>query len=157
LLRRRGALVAREDVAREGQTAYLGIAAGNESWNLNDELLSQLRLRYRLLVLTGRMRSEYAPVWGPHADSRFERVWCRDDFDGLQPKPSPDMLLAVLSQVKLESAIYIGNSVDDMRAASEAGLGRIAVRSTTSDAALRTAGAEYVIDTVNDLGEVIAI
>ncbi len=157
LLRRRGVAVTIQEIAREGQSCYLGIAGENERWSLSDEVLAQLKLRYRLLVLTGRTRAEYEPVWGKFAGSRFEHVWCRDDFDGLRPKPAPDMLLSVLNQSQVESAIYIGNSVDDMRAAIEAGLGRIAIRSTTPDAALRDAGAEYILDDVNSLREVIAI
>lgn len=157
LLRRRRVAVTRQEIAREGESRYLGIAAKREKWNLSDDIVARLRLRYRLLVLTGRTRAEYVPVWGEHTDSRFEHVWCRDDFNGLQPKPAPDMLLAVLDRMKLEGAIYIGNSVDDMRAAREAGLGRVAVRSTTSDRALYDAGAEYIVDNVNNLNEVILV
>lgn len=155
LLRRRGVVVGRAELARAGQGVYLETAVQNEEWMMPDDLLDRLRARYRLLILTGRPRAEYTPVWGKHADARFERVYCRDDFGDLRPKPAPDTLLATLRELALMGGIYVGNSVDDMRAAREAGLRRIGVANGTTAAALTRAGAEHIIPSVSDLGKVL--
>ena len=76
---------------------------------------------------------------------------------GGKPKPAPDYLLKVKEDYGVVDGVYVGNSVDDMRAAREAGLAAIAVTTTLPEQALRDAGAQMILASVNELKEVFCI
>jgi histidinol-phosphate aminotransferase len=151
LLRRRGIDVPRDEIAEVGTQEYLAIASQVETLLFEDPLLENLSKRFRLFVLTGRYRREYDSVWGKRLDPLFERVYCRDDLDHCQPKPSGEGLKHCLSAHCIHHAYYIGNSVDDMQAATEAGLAPIGVTTVHDEILLRQAGAKHVIPGVQAL------
>lgn len=151
LLQRRGVTVPREQIAVEGSEIYLSLAAENETLMIEPELLKELSRRYRLFVVTGRMRPEYDPVWATRMDGFFERVYCRDDLNGHRPKPAPDPLLAVLEKHSLKGGFYVGNSVDDMKAAVGASLIPVGVTTTQTESVLCEAGARCILTNTNDI------
>jgi HAD superfamily hydrolase (TIGR01549 family) len=116
---------------------------------IDTALLSQLSKRYRLFILTGRTRPEYEPLWAEKLGPFFERVYCRDDLAGLEAKPSPDMAKAIIQDNDLAGGFYVGNSVDDMRCAKDAGL--VALGVSKSKDILAQAGAFEVIKDINDI------
>ncbi len=157
MLRRRGVRVTREQVDAAGKVIYLKLASKGEKPLISFDLLRSFRRRYRLFLHTGRTRDEYAPVWGRTMDSIFESVMCRDDAPMLRPKPAPDQLLNLLGRHGCEGGIYVGNSVDDMRAAAGAGLARIGVTTTMEREVLLSAGAEHVVDSTGEVAELLGM
>ncbi|MBK8189661.1 MAG: aminotransferase class I/II-fold pyridoxal phosphate-dependent enzyme [Vampirovibrionales bacterium] len=161
LLRRAGKDVSREAIVALAKPLYLSLARDHESWPTAPEALRAFSKRYRTLVVTGRPRDEYAPVWGERLDACVERVFCQDDFDGagsaLPRKPAPDLLKAAMAARGVCGGAYVGNSVDDMAAARAAGLRAWGVATTHSPEALAQAGAERVFQSIPQLQEALMI
>jgi phosphoglycolate phosphatase-like HAD superfamily hydrolase len=157
LLRRRGVEVTREQIAEEGVPLYLELARENEKLFVEVDLLKKLAKRYRLFIATGRTRPEYDPLWAETLDPVFEKVYCIDDTPDLAPKPAPDVLQKVIEDHGLAGGLYVGNSVDDMKSATGAGLEAIAVATNTDPALLREAGAALVLDSPSDIGKVFML
>ena len=151
LLRRAGRPKPLEQVQREGKALYLELAASVEPPFFRPGLLESLARRHPLFLYTGRPRDEYEPLWG--ARLTFEGVLCRDEVE--RPKPDPEGLLKILERYRLTGGVYLGNSVDDMRAARAAGLTAIGVTSNQSAEVLRQAGAEVVVGSVNELEDLL--
>lgn len=151
LLHRQGVHVQRVTIAAEGTQLYLELASQVETFELEPLVLERLARRYRLLVVTGRTRAEYEPIWGPFMEPLFERVVCVDDEPSARPKPAPDTLKVALDAPELESGFYLGNSVDDMQAALAAGLLPIGVTTTLDSASLVRAGAAGTLSRVAEL------
>ena len=153
LLRRRGTPLPWAQVSREGVAHYLSLARSVERLKVPVETLKRLGRRFRLFVLTGRTRQEYDPVWGEVLDPLFERIYCRDDFPDLPPKPAPDMFRAMMRLHGFAGGSYVGDSVDDMRAAAVAGLRPVGLAGTLTATILLEAGAEVVLDSPERIEE----
>ncbi len=151
LLRRRGVETEINRIARRGKAIYLASAREREFLLVPVESLRRLGRFRRLLLYTGRTRDEYEPVWGDTLTPLFERVACKDDLPGLPPKPAPDQLRALMREQGIEGGAYVGNLVDDMRAATGAGLTAVAVATTHDEETLRAGGAEAVLGSPKDL------
>ena len=159
LLRRQDIEATLEAVTAAGKPIYLSLALApdqaleqtQETWLMSPKILAQLSKICRVAVVTGRPRDEYAPVWQSRLDPLVERVFCCDDLtmpngSPLPKKPAPDTLTAALAELGATQGAYIGNNVDDMRAAAAAGLMPIGVASTHSAETLTAAGAERIVD-----------
>jgi histidinol-phosphate aminotransferase len=157
LLHRRGVEMTLKDVAGEAIPLYLKLAEEHEEAYFDDDLLTRTRGRHPQFIVTGRTRQEYDPIWGSRLDPLFERVYCLFDVPGGKPKPAPDYLLKVKEDYGVVDGVYVGNSVDDMRAARDAGLAAIAVTTTLPEKALREAGAQLILSSVNELKQVFCI
>ncbi|MBS2007326.1 MAG: aminotransferase class I/II-fold pyridoxal phosphate-dependent enzyme, partial [Cyanobacteria bacterium SZAS TMP-1] len=157
LLRRRGVEKTLKEIVNEATPLYLQLAVEHEAAYFDEDLLPRTRERHPMFIVTGRTRQEYDPVWGSRLDPLFERVYCLFDVPGGKPKPAPDYLLKVKEDYRFVDGVYVGNSVDDMRAAREAGLAAIAVTTTLPAETLREAGAQMVLSSVNELKKVFCI
>jgi len=157
LLRRRGVEKTLKEIVNEATPLYLQLALEHEAAYFDEDLLPRARERHPLFIVTGRTRPEYDPIWGSRLDPLFERVYCLFDVPGGKPKPAPDYLLKVKEDYAVADGVYVGNSVDDMRAAREAGLAAIAVTTTMPAETLKEAGAQLVLSSVNDLKKVFCI
>jgi len=151
LLRRRDVSITSGKIAEEGVPLYLELARENEKLFIEVDILKKLAKRYRLFIVTGRVRAEYEPLWAEIFDPVFENVYCKDDTPGLPPKPAPDVLKKVIADNGLSGGLHIGNSVDDMKSAVGAGLETIAVATNTDRAFLTEAGAALVLDLPSDI------
>lgn len=92
-----------------------------ERWFPQPGLLERLTERRGLAIFTGRLRHEadislrrFAP------DLRFDPIICADDV--AIGKPAPDGLFAIRDQYPGRELIYVGDTVDDARSASAAGV-----------------------------------
>lgn len=157
LLKRRGVSISVRDFSPEATKLYLSLAPSAETLLMEVEALKKLAKRFPIFIVTGRTRPEYDPVWGERLNPLFKRVYCLDDIAGLGAKPSPDYLSRNLKDFDLKYGVYIGNSVDDMNAALAAGIDRIAINTSASDAALKEAGAQLIINNMSELGKVFQI
>lgn len=143
LLRLRGVAVERSAMASQGLELYLRYAHGCERLLVERPGLKRLGTVCPLFVVTGRVRAEYEPVWATRLDELFIEVVCRDDRD-LPPKPSPALVLDLMSRHGISSGYFVGNSVDDMRAGCGAGLVAVGVATNQTPEALIEAGATLV-------------
>ncbi len=157
LLRRRQIAVDIEQLKPEAISLYLQVAPKTEKLSISLEILERLRQRHPLFIVSGRRRVEYEQVWANTMDPLFKRVYCVDDLADCRAKPWPDYLSRATQDFNLRSGVYIGNSVDDMKAASQAGLTAIGLTTTTSEAVLRSAGAQIIINDINQLEQIFQL
>jgi len=160
LARQKGGSPTREQVIEVFQRIYLG---GNndgliarERWLPRNGLLQQLSQRFRLALFTGRERweaqftlSKFAP------DVVFDPIIGMEDVQ--REKPDPEGLLKIVQAVTSQQVFYIGDAVDDCRAARAAGVPFIGIagpRSPLREELVRLfqqEGAQAVIADVNEL------
>jgi len=152
LLKRRGVEETYKEIAQKALPIYLELAKQHETWLSDPQILDALKKRYRLAVVTGRCRAEYDSIWGEQFKPYFEAIFCQDDIANAKGKPAPDLLVGALKALKASDGVYVGNSVDDMQAAKATGIARIAVTTTHGRDVLVPAGAEYVCDSLEELG-----
>ncbi len=157
LLRRRGVEVEWDTLAEEGRKVCFKLAPENEKLLVDIELLKKLSKRYRLFLATGRPRDEYEGLWSDTFDPVVEKAYCCDNIEGLKPKPAPDLLKAIIGRHGIEGGYYVGNLVDDMKAAVGAGLEGIGVTTNTTKENLLEAGAKLVIETTPDIRKVFML
>ena len=86
----------------------------------------------------------------------FVDVLCLGEH-GLPGKPSPEGLHHLMKKHELRGGAYVGNSVDDMRAAKEAGLIAVGVTTNQSAETLRHAGADYILEKLADLAQLLLL
>lgn len=137
LLRRRGITVTLSELVPQAVELYLKLAPKAEKPYFEDSLLARAAARHPLFIVTGRTRKEYEPIWGQRLDGAFKRIYCVDDLPDAAPKPAPDFLLRVKCDYDIADGIYIGNSVDDMQSARQAGMSAIGICTNLSADTLR--------------------
>lgn len=157
LLRRRGIRVALSELVPQAVELYLKLAPTAEKAFFEDSLLPRAAARHPLFIVTGRTRKEYEPIWGQRLNGAFKRIYCVDDLPDAAPKPAPDFLLRVKCDYDIADGIYIGNSVDDMQSARQAGMSAIGICTNLSADALKAAGAQITLNSVNELTKVLSI
>jgi histidinol-phosphate aminotransferase len=159
----RGVEVSLDDVTKAFQEAYLGTSTSpglreSERMLVPVDVLSRLAERLPLAIVTGRPREE-AEWFLDKAEltDLFPTVVCMEDGP-LKPDPAPVQLAR--SRLAVERAWMVGDTPDDIRAATAAGVLPIGVvapgpNPTASTAALRESGAATVLGTINDLLELL--
>jgi HAD superfamily phosphatase len=164
MIAERGKSPTREDVVDVFQKISYGTNCDGlirqERWLASDGLLLRLSTRWRFALFTGRMRWEadytlrrFAP------DIAFDPVIGMEDV--AHEKPDPDGLLKILREPRPERVYYIGDTMDDCRAAQSANVPFIGVAADglplRSDLVKRfeQANAVAVISEVNQLEQVL--
>ncbi len=157
LIFRRGYEADIEDIVLTAIPMYKEIAMDKEELICDLAVLESLRKRHRIFVVTGRCRVEYDPVWASRLDSVFDQIYCMGDRPHLQAKPSGDYLEACMKENNLTDAIYIGNSVDDVAAAHSIKIEAFGVSTTLSAEQLTASGASRVLESVDELKELLGL
>jgi histidinol-phosphate aminotransferase len=147
LCQRRGKTLSLDAIAADGLPLYLSLAKATETLMLEESTLTRLKKRYRLGIVTGRYRSEYDAIWAERLNPYMDVVVCRDDIPNTPGKPNPDLLHQALKAMNAKAGVYVGNSIDDVKAAIAAGLTAIAVETTQSAESLIQDGATLVLPT----------
>ncbi|MBI5611385.1 MAG: histidinol-phosphate transaminase [Deltaproteobacteria bacterium] len=163
LVQELGGAVAYDQVVETFQSLYWGDDGDGliqeEEFCVPAELRARLRQRYATAIVTGRPRVEAlraleiagaTDTWAP------DRVAAMEDGPN---KPAPDGILRMLEHlgVAAAEAAYLGDSVDDMRAARAAGVRAVGVlppQATWTDGLcerLVEAGAEWVFASVGEV------
>jgi len=148
LLRRKNKPEPLEQVVQRGKEIYAKLAPSAETPYFQEEWLQNWRKRHRTFIFTGRPRDEYDSIWGERLKPHFDDVLCLGEH-GFPGKPAPDGLHHLMQKHSLKGGIYIGNSVDDMRAAKAAGLFAIGITTNQSAETLRAAGADLIVDSLD--------
>lgn len=112
--------------------------------------LQTLKQKYKLAMLSGSTRKQFDNY------SELLKVF---EFtvagkEASKPKPFPDALLDIADKFDLmpSECAYIGDFWQDMKAAESAGMWAIAIRNRyNSDEVLRDAGADVIINNLNEL------
>ncbi|MBN9418801.1 MAG: HAD family hydrolase [Candidatus Eremiobacteraeota bacterium] len=150
LLRRQNRPRPLDDIIRQGKELYARLAPTNETPYFTQEWLQNWQKRRRLFIFTGRTRDEYESIWGERLNPYFTEVLCLGEH-GFPGKPAPDGLHYLIQKHALQGGLYIGNSVDDMRAAKAAGLQAVGITTNQSEETLRKAGADHIIHRLDQL------
>ena len=131
-----------------------------ERWLAIDGLFKRLARNCRLSVFTGRLRWEAHVTLNRFAPDLFAPVVGSDDVE--RTKPAPDGLIKIRETVPHENVWYVGDTVDDARSASAAGVPFIGIASLASPrrpeliGLLRAEGAVAVLEDINELEAAIA-
>jgi HAD superfamily hydrolase (TIGR01548 family) len=150
-----------EDVKRIFEKMYWGSngTRGNvwrERWLVPTRLLKCWAERAELALFTGRNRRELEHTL-EHFDvtKLFSRTVTMDDVKQL--KPHPEGLLRLLNGTDANSALYLGDHLDDALAAKRAGVPFLGVLRHGSEAhrvradQLREHGAQIILHSTNEL------
>jgi HAD superfamily phosphatase len=130
-----GVQVNYDDVVVRFQSIFFGEGADGlirrETWIPQPGFLESLDGRYRLAIFTGRLREEAQVTL-----DRFARGVVFDPIVGHQDveheKPAPDGLLKIAAGADGGRLLYVGDSVDDARAATAAKVGFIGIASPSN-------------------------
>ena len=155
----------RSAVIRVFQNYYLGNdfdgLIKNEIWLLDRAVLEDLSDKFGLGIVTGRPRAEMRHTLRRfNVLSFFPVVVTMDDLPPGRGKPDPLGILQALSRLGHREGYYVGDTIDDMKAALSAGLTPLgalqaggAGRGTKR--ALLAHGAARVLTDINRIGEVL--
>ena len=92
-----------------------------ENWFPAEGLLERLLSKFELAIFTGRLRYEADISLKRFArECRFDPIICSDDV--ANGKPAPDGLHSIQRMKPGRKLIYVGDTVDDARSASAAGV-----------------------------------
>lgn len=132
-----------------------------ERWIATDGLFERLAQRCDFALFTGRLRWEADCTLSRFASTlRFDPIVGLDDVQ--EPKPSPEGLLKISSAFRGSRMWYVGDTVDDARAARAAGVPFIGIAAPESPrrpelvAVFEAENAIAVLDDINQLESVIA-
>jgi len=130
IIQSRGRGVLKEKVIEKFQELYLGVDKKkgfieNEKWLLNKKVLDYLSKKYLIGILTGRPKEEAFIALDKEGFRRyFGVIIAMEDCEG-KGKPNPFGLFLALEKLgypNSKNAIYVGDSLDDIRAAKNAGI-----------------------------------
>ncbi|MBW2980637.1 TIGR01548 family HAD-type hydrolase [Candidatus Woesearchaeota archaeon] len=164
LIKNKGGKVGKGVVVDKFQNYYLGENfkgfIRNEKWLLDVGVLTRLKGKYKLAILTGRPKpeAEYA-LKRFKMEKFFDVVITMDDIPKNRQKPNPYGLRLVMRKLRVEDAIYFGDVVDDMVMAAKARVKSIGVVPAYMDGdtkkLLLEKGAVAVLDDINQLEGVL--
>jgi HAD superfamily phosphatase len=153
-----------DDVVSRFQKIFLGENNDGlilrERWLAGEGLFDRLAANHTLAIFTGRYGWEAQITLDRFAKQIFDPVIGLDHVT--YPKPHPEGLHRIRTKVSHRNVWYLGDSVDDARAASAAGVPFIGIAAPAAPrheelaALLRDEGAIAVIDDINSLEDVLA-
>jgi histidinol-phosphate aminotransferase len=118
--------VSREKIISKFQEFYLGKKAtkgfiNNETLLLSKEILLNLYRNYRLGIVTGRPKEEtYYVLQKLGVFDFFDVIITLQDYPDDKAKPNPFSINLALKKLGRKNAIFIGDNVDDIKAAKNA-------------------------------------
>jgi HAD superfamily phosphatase len=159
-----GVEVAFERVVEHFNKLFLGNGSDGmilrERWIAAPGLMERLASRYRLAIFSGRRMYEVEPTLARFAAGlRFDPIVTAELTPRL--KPAPDGLNLILETNPDARLTYIGDAIDDGRAAKAAGVPFIGVASMASPRRddlvrlFREEGAAAVVEDINQLESVL--
>jgi HAD superfamily phosphatase len=108
-----------EEVKAHFQELFLGGLILREKWIARPGTLEKLSEQFRLAVFTGRPRNEADLTLQRFAGTiAFDPIVAMEDVEN--PKPAPDGLLRIARDNPGAKLFYVGDSIDDARAARAA-------------------------------------
>ncbi len=164
MIKAHGGTATYKEVVEYFQKLFLGEnndgMIAREEWIAKEGLFDRLAESHILAVFTGRLRSEAHITLNRFLPGVFEPVIGSDDV--VNPKPHPDVLLTIFTLTDHAKSWYIGDTVDDARAAQAAAVRFIGIASPSNPRyeevvrLLKAEGAVAVLDDINGLEAVLA-
>ena len=168
LIQKRGVRIPKEKIIDKFQELYLGANGKeglieNEKWLLDKQILQDLSKRYLVGIVTGRPKEEaIIPLRKAGVEDYFKAIVAMEDCVG-KGKPNPFGILLCLEKLGAQenkNAYYIGDALDDIRAAKNAEITAIGClpprnRSEELRKMMGNLGAKKVIDEVNEITAVL--
>jgi HAD superfamily phosphatase len=161
VLRENGKDIEKQAIIDVFQKFYLGNnfdgLIESERWLLRLSVLEQISRICKTGIVTGRPRMETSYVLERFGvGDFFSVVITMDDVPPDKNKPDPFGIELALKNLSSDSVHYFGDTVDDMRAAKNAGVTPIGVLAPGSDqagqkAVLLNHGASRILDDINDV------
>ena len=148
--------------ATKGIGRATAITFANAGWDLiliarNIDMLQELSNReYLLSIATSGSRAMLKSMFSSYDIEKFFSITCT--ADEYAAKPSPDMLNFIVSSLSVDKrrSLMVGDSVNDIYAANNAGISAVGVTSGVgSGDYLSSAGAIEVVDDIRDLLQII--
>ena len=133
----------------------------NETWLLKQRNLERLFNRYRLGIVTGRPGNEAQFAMERFGkQGYFEVIITLDDTPPGKGKPEPFGIIEAMKKLNADSAVYVGDTIDDMKAATAAGVIAIGILTDNSRDQkqidlLKSNGAQMVLEDVNELVKIL--
>lgn len=165
IIKEEGYQVKKDKIIEKFQNLYRGDNFDglvlNEKWLLKTNTIKWIKNRYKTGIITGRTKKNALfSLKKNKVYQYFDVHITMDDTPGAKKKPSPFGIKKAMKQLKVKTAIYAGDSVDDMRAASAAGITPIGVINPFHPFAkqkqlLNENGAKHIIEDINQIIEVI--
>jgi HAD superfamily phosphatase len=131
-----------------------------EQWLASNGLFDRLGSAHHLAVFTGRLRWEANVTLNRFLPNRFDPVIGADDVT--RTKPDPEGIHKICASIEHGKCWYVGDTVDDARAAARAGVPFIGIAAKTNPrypalvTLLRNEGAIAVLDDINSLEAALA-
>jgi len=159
-----GGSASREEVERLGWEIFWGDGGEGliqrERWLVEGDLLERLGEQARLAIFTGRGRRTAGHTLRRFAaEIAFDPIVTSSDLENL--KPAPDGLLRVRAAHPAAEIVFVGDNVDDARAARAAGVPFVGIAERElhqRDEIVRLfeqEEARVVIETVNELEQAV--
>ena len=163
MIRQRGRDIPYEKVVEHFQNLFHGDGTNGlilrERWLGTDCLFDHLATNHHLAVFTGRTRWEANVTLDRFLPERFHSVVGSDDVS--HGKPNPEGLHKIRGSFAHRKCWYVGDTVDDARASSAAGIPFIGIASKANPRydelvrLLEAEGAVAVLDDINSMEAVI--
>ncbi len=129
MIHARGGKTTHAEVVDYFQQIFLGDGGNGlilrERWIAQDGLFERLSKNHTLAIFTGRLRWEAKLTLDRFTKITFDPIVGADDVSRL--KPDPEGLLKICATVEHGKCWYIGDTIDDARAAHAAGVPFIGV------------------------------
>jgi HAD superfamily phosphatase len=138
----RGVAVEYARVVERFNQLFFGEYMQREKWLPADGLLERLASAHSLYIFTGRLNEEAQMTLRRFDATHYFRAVLGDD-DVAQPKPAPDGLFRIAARHPGETLLYLGDTVDDRRAAEGANVPFLGVGPHS--------GADWTIEEINQL------
>lgn len=167
----RGKKIEKEEIIKRFQTYYLGNdfdgLIKNEKWLPDHDVLSGLKKNYKLGIVTGRPRSEAEYVLRRfNSGNFFDVLITMEDIPEGKEKPDPCGIKIAMEKFGVKRAVYLGDTVDDIKSAIDAGATPIGVvdkkghksgskEDKEQKRSLKQHGAIYVLESINEVGEIL--
>jgi histidinol-phosphate aminotransferase len=165
LIASHGQEVPRDEIVEVFQRQYLGDGFDglirNEQWLLGRDILEELTRSYVLGIVTGRPRAEAQYVLDRFGVADlFDVVVTMDDVPAGKGKPDPFGIELAMEKIGAQYALYVGDTIDDLQAATAASAVPVGVVSKGAEVGerrelLERYGAVLVLEDVKTIVEVL--
>lgn len=166
MIRSKNVVANKEEIIKKFQEFYLGKEGingfiDNETWLLPKDILIELYRNYRLGIVTGRPKEEASYVLQKYdVEKFFDVIITMQDYPQDKGKPDPLSMNLALEKLGRKNALYIGDSIDDMKAAYNAQIKPIGVMppKMSSDKLkqlMKESGAAEILENITQIKNVL--
>jgi len=161
----RGIKIDKKEIIRKFQSFYVGKnfdgLINHEDWLLKENILKRLKTGFKTGIITGRPREEAEYTLSRfNMEKYFDLLVAMEDVPCEKRKPHPFGIRKAMKRFDVREGAYMGDNIDDMKAAAGAGLVPVGVLCPDSSESeqkelLIRSGAKFVLDSINNIEELL--